>query len=235
MKNVVGYNNKDKNVFNSIKDVYIGSRGEKINFLKDPEKLLHSYSNLIRSLGRKYGRHDLTYDEQRELYAYISETFLDLVLEFDMENEMDFPGYIARMLEVRIRGSYLYSMQNYKNHIAPLKNGNSTVEYLLDQKYDQAEYAVSYGKNENKDGDREVIAKMVSTGKRNEIDDSLIEITESIKRTSLHSDILCDMIDKIAYEGYSLKEASKYIQNEYNFTPQQFKNLVNELKKYLKD
>ena len=73
MVNKTGYNDDKKNVFNELNGIYIGSKGDKLTFLRDPEKLLKTYDNLIKSLGRLYGGTEtkMSYTDRQELYAYI--------------------------------------------------------------------------------------------------------------------------------------------------------------------
>ena len=101
---ITGYNTDNKNVFNSLNGVYIGNSNHNITFVRDYEQLIKQYSNLIHNMGRRFGNINMTYAERQDLYAYITEVFIDLVREFDMSNGMDFPGYIAKMLPTRIRG-----------------------------------------------------------------------------------------------------------------------------------
>lgn len=230
MANKTGYNDDEKNVFNELNGIYVGSKGNKLTFLRDPEKLLKTYDNLIKSLGRLYGGTDtkMSYADRQELYAYISEVFIDLVKEYDMENDVDFPGYILMMMKIRIRGSYLEHRRRYDQHITPLKSDAITVEDLIDYNYNQPK--LSYGQSKKKNT---VISKVIDLGGTNEIDEFTINTIRMIKNHSSHADVLIELVLMVGVEGYSLRESLETIKKEYHLSTKELNEYVEELKEYL--
>lgn len=230
MVNKTGYNDDKKNVFNELNGIYIGSKGDKLTFLRDPKKLLKTYDNLIKSLGRLYGGTEtkMSYTDRQELYAYISEVFIDLVKEYDMENDVDFPGYILMMMKIRIRGSYLEHKHRYDQHITPLKSETLTVEDLIDYNYDQPK--LSYGQSKKKNS---VISKIISMGDNNEIDEFTINTIRMIKNNSSHVEPLIEIVLMVGVEGYSLRESLEFIKKEYHLSNKEVNEYVEELKGYL--
>lgn len=242
-KNIPGYNNDQKNVFSTLGHRYIGGIQHNIKFERDPEKLLKQYSNLIHAMGRRFGNINMTHAERQDLYAYISEVFIDLVKEFDMSNDMDFPGYIAKMLPTRIRGSYLDPIQEYKAHISPLKDPTKTVEDIADLSYGRDKVTFSYSSKSmdnrsiRKDGKvRGVVSKVIDEPTTNEVDHSLSDIhtsfrAEGYKRPELHA-----LVDYIALDGLNAKEAKQRLGQVYGLSNEQvdgiYSQLVNLMREY---
>lgn len=236
IKNIPGYNNDQKNVFSTLGHRYIGGSQHKITFERDPEKLLKQYSNLIHAMGRRFGNVNMTHAERQDLYAYISEVFIDLVKEFDMSNDMDFPGYIAKMLPTRIRGSYLDPHQEYKAHISPLKDSTKTVEEIADLNYGKDRTTFSYStkstdnRSVRKDGKiRGVVAKAVDEPTTNEIDNSLTDIHTSFRAEGYNKPELHSLIDYIAQDGLTAKEAKKRLGQRYKLTNDKVNEIYNQL------
>lgn len=215
---VAGYNTNNKNVFTDLDGIYIGEHGKNLTFLRNPTQLLKQYHNLIHKMGRQFGAVNMTNAERQDLYAYISEVFVDLVKEFDMSNSMDFPGYIARMLPTRIRGSYLDSVQNYKKHFSPIKDGNKSVEELLDYNYGKPQYTFSYSsksrynRSTQRDGKmRGVLIEAINDSNENELDTSRIEIKHCLANANVQDPLVYNLIDLIVDRGLSLSEAKDYL------------------------
>lgn len=237
---VVGYNTKNKNVFNDLNGVYIGGESENIDFLRSPEQLLKQYHNLIHKMGRQYGSSNMTAAERQDLYAYISEVFIDLVKEFDMSNGMDFPGYVARMLPARIRGSYLDSVQDYKQHISPVKNPTTSVEKLLDYNYGKPKFTFSYSSKSNfqrekrRDGKtRGILTEIVPTKSTNEPDTSLIEIYRYLDSRSVKDKIIYELVELIGNQGLSLHDAEEVVCEAHHLTKGQISIEEKKLKQLL--
>lgn len=238
---VAGYNGGEKDVYNTLGSEYIGGSGHNIKFQRDPEKLLKQYSNLIHKMGRKFGNIKMTHAERQDLYAYISEVFIDLVKEFDMSNGMDFPGYIARMLPTRIRGSYLDPVQDYKQHISPLKDPTKSIEGLADRRYGKDNFTFSYSRRSKvnqevrRDGKvRGIISESVPGITTNENDNSLAEIhtmltSQGYKRPELHR-----LVDLIAKDDLTPDEAKHKLAKEYKLTNDQVEMFYTQLKNLLR-
>lgn len=238
---VAGYNTENKNVFTDLDGTYIGEHGKQLTFLRNPTQLLKQYHNLIHKMGRQFGAINMTNAERQDLYAYISEVFVDLVKEFDMSNSMDFPGYIARMLPTRIRGSYLDSIQNYKKHFSPIKNDNNTVEELLDYNYGKPQYTFSYSskskynRSPQRDGKmRGVLVEAVNNINENELDTSRIEIKYFLNNANTQNPIVYDLVGLIVDYGLSLSEAKTFLAREQNISSKDLNEAELELQKIFK-
>lgn len=107
--NTIGYNSKDKNVFNSIGNIH--GDNFQVDFVKDPQKLIYQYHNLIYNLGKRYAHRFKNEADRQALFAYILDAFYSLVLEYDPKSGVDFPGYIDRKLKDRVYFSYVNKLQ----------------------------------------------------------------------------------------------------------------------------
>lgn len=131
-------------------------------FSRDVDRLYHRYANLryrVYNNNKNYFRDEVS---RRELRSYIDEQFIKLTKEYDINGEVDFPGYIKKSLNLRVRHSFvkgkfrdnsrerLSSLDdeieqllgvdcNSQNHIEDIE----LVEFLLSQaKFNQLELAV---------------------------------------------------------------------------------------------
>ncbi len=245
IKNIPGYNNPDKNVFSQLNHQYIGGTRHRITFERDADQLLHQYSNLIHKMGKKFGNINMSNAERQDLYAYISEVFVDLVEEFDMSNGMDFPGYIARMLPTRIRGSYLDPIQEYKSHISTLKDPNKSVEEIADLNYGKEKLTFGYSsKSKDRvvtrhDGRKKgVVSKAINEPNTNVEDHSLSEIHTSFRSEGYTEPQLHSLVDYIAKDGLTAQEARRKLKKRYKLDNEQvgiyYTQLVNLMKEYEK-
>jgi len=132
-KEIIGYNNSDKNVYNSIGGVKSTSLN-KIRFVKDPEKLLVQYDNLIRSLGKKYSKQFYNPSEVEDLFSYVKDAFVTLVKEYDINSEVDFAGYIKFTLEPRVHYSYTNMRISKSDRVTPLKANEYSVQDIINGK-----------------------------------------------------------------------------------------------------
>lgn len=238
---VAGYNTTNKNVFTDLDGTYIGEHGKNLTFLRNPTQLLKQYHNLIHKMGRQFGAVNMTNAERQDLYAYISEVFVDLVKEFDMSNSMDFPGYIARMLPTRIRGSYLDSVQNYKKHFSPIKNGNNTVEELLDYNYGKPKYTFSYSskskynRSPQRDGKmRGVLIEALNDSNENELDTSRIEIKHYLNNADIQNPLIYKLVSLIIDHGLSLSEAKLYLAQKEQVDLHELNKAESEMREIFK-
>jgi len=130
MTKKTGYNDEDKNVYNAVGGIYGGDL-KTVKFVRDPDKLLYQYQNLLHSLGHQYARFFPTQAEREDLYSYIQFAFLTLVKEYDPYSGVDFPGYVASKLALRVYYSYVKKETKRKEWNNPLKLSNVTVEDLI--------------------------------------------------------------------------------------------------------
>ena len=194
-------------------------------------------------MGRKFGNINMSYAERQDLYAYISEVFIDLVKEFDMSNGMDFPGYIVRMLPTRIRGSYLDPIQDYKEQISPLKSDTRTIEDLADYNYGKSQYTFNYSSKSKyhrevrRDGKvRGIISLAIDNHNTNEMDNSLAEIHTMITSQGYKDPRLHRLVDLIAKQGLTVDEAKQALSKEFKLDNKEvniyYTQLVNLMKAY---
>lgn len=167
-KEIIGYNNSDKNVYNSIGGVKSTSLN-KIRFVKDPEKLLVQYDNLIRSLGKKYSKQFYNPSEVEDLFSYVKDAFVTLVKEYDINSEVDFAGYIKFTLEPRVHYSYTNMRISKSDRVTPLKASDYSVQDMLNGK--------------------EYLGSSVVTDKEN--------VVTNITNVSEYDDSLFDLLDRM--------------------------------------
>ncbi len=242
VKNRSGINTKAKNVYNNINGTYVGGNTKKIEFLRDPNQLLKAYDNLIRKMGRKFSKPTMTQAEREDLYAYIKEVFIDIVLEYDMSSEVDFPGYVIRMLPARIRGSYLDKVQDYKYHISPVKNDSVSIESLADMQYSKPQLTFSYSvksqyqRELRRDGKyRGIYSEQLDRKTTNEMDESLLALESYLKGRHVESPVIWSLMYLIGDYGYSLEEAKQIVKDQYSLNDSQVNMDVAELKHILSD
>lgn len=76
-------------------------------FPRDVDRLYHKYSNLRYKV---YNTHKDSFNSEasrKDLKSYIDEQFIKLTKEYDINGEVDFPGYIKKALNLRVRHSYV--------------------------------------------------------------------------------------------------------------------------------
>lgn len=127
----MGYNDANSTLVNSVGNLY-GVKVPEGSFIRDPEKLLYQYDNLIRKLGKQYSAYFHSLTDIQDLYAYIKDTFISLVLEYDPYGGVDFPGYIVLKLPQRIYYSYIEKQFNDRERTILLKSSAYSVEDLVD-------------------------------------------------------------------------------------------------------
>lgn len=91
-------------------------------FARDVDKLFLQYKNLRMSLYNQYKGYLSDNATRSELWSYISEQFVRLVLEYEVNGEVDFPGYIKTKLELRVKNSFIKSNYRDRNRIFVTKS-----------------------------------------------------------------------------------------------------------------
>ena len=86
-------------------------------YSRDSDKLFIQYKNLRVSLFNKYKGYLSDKTTQDELWSYINEQFVRLVLEFEINGQVDFPGYILSKLELRVKNSFIKGNFRDRNRI----------------------------------------------------------------------------------------------------------------------
>lgn len=229
-KDKIGFNNEDKNVFNSIGDFYLSKANNKISFVKNDEKLLKSYNNLIKNIGRKYDSYCTSEADRQDLYSYISECFLLLVHEFSLTNTMDFPGYINNMLNARVHGSYINKNVRRMDREAPIKQTEHSVEDLIDNySENNSNIVVHYRKKTSKNDE---VCRIAHTQVSNEIDTSILELIDTLQREGACTDIILDMILMFS-KGADKATVIDSLADKYQLSKLQITDEYNILKEHL--
>lgn len=76
-------------------------------FPRDTDRLFRQYANLRHKV---YNTHKDSFNSEatrKELRSYIDEQFVKLTKEYDINGEVDFPGYIKKALNLRVRHSFV--------------------------------------------------------------------------------------------------------------------------------
>lgn len=76
-------------------------------FPRDVDRLFQQYANLRHKV---YNTHKDSFNSEatrKELRSYIDEQFVKLTKEYDINGEVDFPGYIKKALNLRVRHSFI--------------------------------------------------------------------------------------------------------------------------------
>lgn len=106
-------------------------------FARDPERLLKEYTNLRKKLYSTYAGSFADDATRRELRSYIDEQFVKLVKEYDINNPVDFPGYIDKKLKLRVKQTFIKNQFRDKKR-ERLTGSDNGVELLMDAyEYDE--------------------------------------------------------------------------------------------------
>lgn len=76
-------------------------------FPRDVDKLLIKYSNLRRKVYSTFERSFPDEATRKELKSYIDEQFIKLTKEYDINGAVDFPGYIKKSLNLRVKHGFV--------------------------------------------------------------------------------------------------------------------------------
>lgn len=91
-------------------------------FHRDVDKLMHQYKNLRLSVYNQYKEYLPDPATQEELWSYISEQFVRLVKEYDINGPVDFPGYIKTKLNYRVKHSFIKGEYRDRQRVFVPKN-----------------------------------------------------------------------------------------------------------------
>lgn len=101
---------------------YIFDEGESGVFGRDVDRLFVEYTNLRKSI---YNRQKHKFSDQatrEELESYIDEQFVRLVKEYDINNPVDFPGYIKTKLNLRVSQVFIKGRYRDKSRESLMKD-----------------------------------------------------------------------------------------------------------------
>lgn len=223
-KNTIGYNSDKKNIYNSLNGI-MDSDLENIKFIKDPEKLYYQYHNLIFSLGKYYSQQFHMKADRQDLFSYIADAFISLVIEYDKNSGVDFAGYIDKALRARIKYSYIQREQT-KAKRTLLYNDRKTVEDELSDRQIKGDL-VQYNHN----GSISYIPLTDITLNQQDLYDLLDELGSEVSLNNL--DVL---VITVIYEGFTTpKKIYRQIINQFNikYEYKEVKESYENLKTYL--
>lgn len=239
---VKNHNTNNSNTYNSVGGYYNPSGTSKIKFVRDPEKLLVQYSNLIKATAKKYNKYWASEADRKELYSYIVDTFISLVYEYDINSEVDFQGYIKRMLDIRVNKSYSIPEKEKRDHISTLRSPVTTVENLVDAKQMEGSLTNSTWFN-SKNSDHKVAdesgelhgvdSKLDSVNINDSLDTSLIELMDRLEHDDRIDYIQLQVMRYLIYNPYKQQDVLNYIGKRYHFSKKRMKEEFNQLKMIL--
>ena len=220
----VGYNSDNKNVFNSLNGIQDSDLAN-IKFIKDPEKLYYQYHNLIFALGKYYSQEFHMQADRQDLFSYIADAFVSLVIEYDKNSGVDFTGYIDKALRARIKYSYIQREQT-KAKRTLIYNDRRTVEDELSDRQLNGKL-VQYDRK----GNISYVPLNNDTLDQQELYELLDEIGSPVALTNM--DIL---IIACLYEGYTTpRKIHRQLQVQYGkkYDYKEVKDSYEAIKDYL--
>lgn len=227
-RNTTGYVNPKKADVHSIGNTLVHLK--KGTFIKDPRALLYQYDNLIKKLGKQYSKNFSTYDDDEDLFAYIKEAFVKLVLEYQANNGVDFPGYIVKKLPLRIKYSYISKKFLHKSRMVLLQSGDYSINDLIDMIADHGEGKVTTDKH-NRVSHIQRVPKIDFAFK-----ERIKDIEKHVKMDSLDKIIFAYFIDGFGKYSY-IKRLVQSLCKQYHlhYSGQQIHAHVKSLKKRLRN
>ena len=97
--------------FDSARMKEIGSRftpeGSTTEYGRDMDRLYAQYKPLRLAIYKRVASRLYNQEDKNDLSSYLNEHFIRLCLEFDLTNEMDFPGFIKTLLTFRASNSFI--------------------------------------------------------------------------------------------------------------------------------
>lgn len=111
----------------------IGSRftpeGSTTEYGRDMDRLYAQYKPLRLAIYKRVASKLFNQADKEELILYLDEHFVRLCLEFDLTNDMDFPGFIKTLLTFRASNSFISGLSRVYN-----KEDSSGIQEELEEK-----------------------------------------------------------------------------------------------------
>jgi hypothetical protein len=98
---------------------------------RDVDKLFVQYENLRQRVYTTYKDYLPDYTTQMELRSYIDEQFVRLVKEYEINGEVDFPGYIKTKLNQRVKHSFIQGEYRDRQRVFTTRN-DTDISSLMD-------------------------------------------------------------------------------------------------------
>lgn len=239
---IKNHNTRNSNTFNSVGGYYNPSGTSNIKFVRDPEKLLAQYSNLIKYTAKKYNKYWATKADKDELYSYIVDTFISLVYEYDINSEVDFQGYIKRMLDIRVNKSYSMPEKEKRDHISTLRSPDINIENLIDSLQLEGDIKSTTWYNSRKSehtittDNGEVLgidSKLTSLKSDNSMDTSLIDLMDALEHDSHLDYFQLEIVRGLINSSASPEVILSSVATKYNQPLNKINDEYNDLKEVL--
>lgn len=217
-------NTEQSNTYNSVGGYYNPNGTDNISFVRDPNKLIAQYHNLIMGVTKKYTNFWKTSADKKDLYSYVVDTFVSLVYEYDINSEVDFQGYIKRMLDIRVAKSYSMPEKDKRDHIFTVKSPTISVENLIDAKTQDGGTTALTWYNSKKSPDKikddmgnkvGIESKVDGATPNNEFDDSLILLVDALERDDRVNWYQLQLLHAIINYDSSVNEIIHTLAKEY--------------------
>lgn len=241
MKN---HNTEESNTYNSVGGYYDPSGTNNIKFVRDPDKLLAQYSNLIKATAKKYNKYWASNADKKELYSYIIDTFISLVYEYDINSKVDFQGYIKHMLDIRVAKSYSIPEKEKRDHISTLRSTKTTVENLVDSMQLKGDITSSTWFNSKKSlhsivddqGNKIGIdSKLTSRITNYELDISLQELLDELEHDDRINYIQLQIVYLLASSSHTPQTVLDFVAHKYKLSQPRIQEEYQKLKQILID
>lgn len=119
-----------------------------VEFVRDVDTLFSQYKPLRLRIYGELSNHLRNASDKEELTGFINEHFVRLVKEYDPSTEVDFPGYIAIMLPMRARYSFMNSLKRVYTREDTSEADDEVLSYLetlsMDVPSDELEEVLMY-------------------------------------------------------------------------------------------
>lgn len=227
---IKNHNTKSTNVFNSIGDYYSPDTLTNITFVRDPEKLLVQYSNLIKSVFKKYNKYWTSLEDKKELYSYIVDTFIRLVYEYDINSGVDFPGYVKRLLETRVVHSYSLPEKEKRQRFSIVKSAEFTISDMLETQQTQGYANMACINPNRKEGSTGIPPKITQFISLEEQDHSLDELIEELNSYNAVTEVQRKLMLVLTNISTDTEYACNLVAQYYNMSPAYVANELNQLK-----
>lgn len=226
----LGINTPDKNVSSGISGMYDTHSDN--GFVKNPAKLLYQYDNLLRAEGKRYAKWCHSKVDRENLYSYIKDAFLSLVIEYDPYSGVDFPGYIKGKLSLRIYNSYLTAERDYSYRNSLLKSSIYDASDLLSNREENVvTTALGTPPTEKKPNNKKGVGVIHHISATHPNDLETIELYSDIEANLPLTDLQKLEIELLLSAGVTSKNLVEVVQAETNeYTVTEIKDAFEEVK-----
>lgn len=161
-----------------------------------------------------------------------------MVKEYDVSSEVDFPGYISKMLEFRVGQSYAKPEQERRDHISPLKKDTTTIEGIVASKQIAGDTtSIGFKGNDIKDTDGDItpaaVRAVVYVPRSNEVDTTLLELIDDLSSRAHLSPIKVALVKEFYENDPGVIRAKENVARDLNVPISEVKKEYAELKEYL--